>query len=217
MNGIGYIYKITNIVDGKIYIGKSKYTVHSRWMGHLRCSKKYIEANKNSSKLYNAMKKYSVDKFTIEEIDSCPYDQLDDRERYWIQKLDSRNPKIGYNICRGGECGPGGPRFAGHQHSEETKQQMSLSRRGENNPNYGNHRVMPEEEKPKHACPGESNGMFGKRHSEETKQKDREKHLGKIWMTDGKKDVHIQPEGEQAYRLAGYRRGRTFAKGKHKS
>lgn len=209
MNGIGYIYKITNKQDGKIYIGKSKTTVQGRWQGHLRDCAKYIQQNKNSSKLYNAMKKYGIDSFEIEQIDQCPYEELDDRERYWISKLDSRNPTVGYNICKGGECGPGGPRFANHRHSEETKQQMSLSRRGENNSNYGNHRVMPEEEKQKHANPGESNGMYGKKHSEESKELNRQAHLGLIWMTDGKSNVHIHPEAEWMYKSAGYCRGMT--------
>lgn len=217
MNGTGYIYKITNKIDGKIYIGKSKTTVNGRWNTHLSALKKYIQSDKNSSKLYNAMVKYGVENFIIEQIDECSFDELDERERYWIAKLDSRNPNVGYNICKGGECGPGGPMFSGHKHSEETKAKMSADRTGDKNSNYGNHRVMPDEEKMKHSVPGERNGMFGKQHSEESKQKNREKHLGMIWMTDGEEDVHIQPEEEQVYKMAGYRRGRTFAKGKPKS
>lgn len=212
MNGIGYIYQITNKQDGKIYIGKSKTTVQGRWHGHLRDYQKYIQQDKTSSKLYNAIRKYGIDSFTVEQIDSCSYEELDERERYWIAKLTSRNPNIGYNICRGGECGPGGPHFAGHQHSEETKQQMSLSRRGENNANYGNHRIMPEEEKAKHAHLGASNGMYGKKHSEETKELNRQAQIGRIWMTNGSDRVHIHPEEEQLYAMAGYRRGMTIHK-----
>lgn len=209
MNGIGYIYKITNIVDGKSYIGKSKTTVSGRWNTHLSSLKKYIQSDKNSSKLYNAMVKYGVENFTIEQIDECSFDELDERERCWIAKLDSRNPNVGYNICKGGECGPGGPMFSGHKHSEETKAKMSADRTGEKNSNYGNHRVMPDEEKPKHAHPGESNGMFGKQHSEETKQKNREKHLGKVCITDGVKNIYIYPSEEQQYFQLGFRRGMT--------
>lgn len=209
MNGIGYIYKITNKQDGKIYVGKSKTTVQSRWHGHLRDYKKYIQQDKNTSKLYNAIRKYGIDSFEIEQIDQCSYRDLDEKERYWISKLNSRDPSVGYNICKGGECGPGGPRFAGHKHSEETKAQMSLSRRGENNSNYNHHRVMPEEEKQKHAHPGESNGMWGKKHSEETKELNRQAQIGRIWMTDRQSNVHIHPKDAWFYEKAGYHRGMT--------
>lgn len=207
MNKVGYIYRITNIVNGKIYVGKTKGTVHARWLGHQRDYKRYIQNSKNSSKLYNAIKKHGIENFQIEEIDSCPYDQLDDRERYWIKLLDSRNPAIGYNICIGGECGPGGPRFAGHHHSAETKSLMSQSRRGRNNANYGHHRVMPEEEKPKHAHPGESNGMFGKRHSEKTRQLNRKQQVGRIWIHKDDIQKHIWPEDWPKYESQGFLRG----------
>lgn len=93
--------------------------------------------------------------------------------------MHSRDPEIGYNIAKGGEGGVGGPMFAGHRHSKETRKQMSESRKGEKNSNFGNHRKMPEEEKIKHANFGKTNGMFGKKHSDETKLKNREKHIGK--------------------------------------
>lgn len=214
MNNVGYIYRITNKIDGKFYIGKSKYGVQNRWLRHQDHFAKYVQQDKNSSRLYNAIKKHGIENFEIEEIDRCSFDVLSDRERYWIAKLDARNPSIGYNICKGGEGGPGGPQFAGHKHSDETKALMSLNRSGEKNSNYGNHRVMPEEEKQKHANPGAKNGMYGKKHSEESKQANREKHLGKIWVTNGDEDLHIEPEDLQLHILAGYRRGRTFARGR---
>lgn len=69
MSGIGYIYKITNNQDGKIYVGKSKSTVQGRWKGHLRDYQRYIQQDRNSSKLYNAIRKYGIENFTVEQID----------------------------------------------------------------------------------------------------------------------------------------------------
>lgn len=209
MNGIGYIYKITNQVDGKIYVGKTNYSVHSRWLSHIRTGSIYKDLNKKSSLLYNAINKYGIENFTIEQIDECPIEELGDRERYWIERLDARNHEVGYNICRGGECGPGGPQFAGHKHSEETKAKMSADRKGEKNSNYGHHRVMPEDEKMKHAHLGSSNGMYGKQHSEASKEKNREAHLGTIWITNGEQNLHIKEEDAQLYLMSGlgWRRG----------
>lgn len=214
MNGTGYIYKITNRINGKIYVGKTKTTIKNRWCTHISAYKKYVQSNKNSSKLYNAINKYGIENFNISQLDECSYSELNDKERYWISKLDARNPDVGYNICRGGECGPGGPMFAGHKHSSETRAKMSINRVGNNNSNYGNHRVMPNDEKMKHAVYGSKNGMFNKHHTEESNQKNREKHIGKIWMTNGNTDVCIKKEDEKTYVLAGYHRGRTFANGR---
>ena len=94
-----YIYKITNSVNDKVYIGKTTVGIKERWAWHLRAA-----GCKNApykSKLYSAMRKYGRDKFSIEAIEECDKERLDDRERYWISKLDSvRN---GYNITTGGD------------------------------------------------------------------------------------------------------------------
>ena len=211
MNGIGYIYKITNTSNGKIYIGKTKYTIQHRWLGHIRSSNICKEIEKTSSKLYNAINKYGIESFTIEEIEQCSYDELNERERYWIKELDSRNPNVGYNICVGGEGGPGGPMFAGHKHSEKTKQKMSADRSGENNANYGNHwHHTPDMN---YRYDGENNPMYGKKQSEETKMLISQKNKGKIFVTNGEEDIKINPEELDLYIMAGYRRGRTFARG----
>lgn len=186
MNGIGYIYKITNKINGMFYIGKSKSTADIRYKSHLKQAIKNKELNITSSRLYNAMNKYGLENFEVEILEECPYENLSDRERYWISELDARNPMVGYNICKGGEGGPGGPRMAGKHHSEETKRIMSQSRRGENNSNYGNHWTQSDELKELHRelSKGENNGMFGKKHSEDSKAKNRDSHLGRKRMSN---------------------------------
>lgn len=177
----GYIYKITNLINNKVYIGKTKNSIDIRFKQHLY----EIDKLKTKSLLHDAIKKYGVDNFKVEEIDSATcLQELNDKERFYINKYNSRNPKLGYNICIGGEGGPGGPMFLGHKHSLETRAKMSLDRKGEKNANYGNHRKMPEDEKPKHARPGELNGMYGKTHSDESKLKNSLSHLGSRRMSN---------------------------------
>ena len=194
---IGYIYKITNLINNKIYIGQTRYTIERRFKEHIWTSK----SEQNNIPLQNAIRKYGAENFRIEKIDEASSkEELDEKEIYWIKTLNAQNPEIGYNVCRGGERGPGGPLFAGHKHSEETRAKMSADRMGSKNANYGNHRKMPEEEKQKHACPGEKNGMYGKHQSDEKKEKIRQTHLGKKAYSNSvlNKVIMLYPEdGEE--------------------
>lgn len=93
------IYKITNQVNGKVYIGLTTTTLSKRWTGHLQAAK---SCNQH---LYNAMRYYGVDKFTIEEIDNTDsFKTLGELERKYIKEYDSTNPDKGYNITAGGEA-----------------------------------------------------------------------------------------------------------------
>jgi group I intron endonuclease len=86
-----YIYKITNKINGKIYIGKTEKELDSNYFGSGILIKKSI-------------KKYGRDNFLKEILEECnTMESLNDREKYWINFLDSRNPNIGYNIAPGGE------------------------------------------------------------------------------------------------------------------
>ena len=216
MNDVGYIYKITNKLNNKIYIGKTKKTIPIRFKSHLSQAKKYLELNKTSIPLYNAINKDGIDNFTIEEVEQCPIDELSDRERYWIKELNTQNSNIGYNVCAGGEGDVGGPMFAGHHHSEATRQQMSADRAGEKNSNYGNRWTQSNELRKKHSelSSGENNGMFGKTHTEQSKQKNSDWHKTHVQMTDGNEDVWVSIDDIQLYQMAGYRKGRTFSHGK---
>ena len=216
MNGVGYIYKITNLINGKIYIGKTKYTIDNRYKSHLKQAIKNRDLNITSSKLYNAINKYGTENFKIEQIEECSYENLSEREIFWIKELDARNPTIGYNICKGGECGPGGPMFKGHKHSEETKKQMSMNRRGENNGNYGNRWHQSDELKALHSklSSGENNGMHGKKHTEISKEKNRKAHLGKkAYSNIELDDVKMLNSEEAIYYLNhGYVKGNIHRK-----
>lgn len=89
---IGFIYKITNKVNGKIYIGSTKKSVKSRWRGHR------AEAKKAKCKFHRAIKKYGHHSFIVEEI-YCTKDltHLSEIEQYFIDFYNCLNDKVGYN------------------------------------------------------------------------------------------------------------------------
>lgn len=83
------IYKTTNLINGKIYIGKD-----------VKNKKKLFWFWNNSKK---AIEKYGKENFSKEIIEYCKNnDELCEREIYWIKKLNSTNKNIGYNISKGG-------------------------------------------------------------------------------------------------------------------
>lgn len=108
------IYKVTNILNGKIYVGKSV-DIQARWTTHLRESMiddKQWQANYRGVKtpFHAAIRKYGADNFTFEVIEECAFEQLNDREKYWIKTLDATNKEKGYNVTIGGDgccCGKG--------------------------------------------------------------------------------------------------------------
>lgn len=85
------IYKITNKLNNKIYIGQSIHILQ-RWEEH-----KYQECN---SAIHQAIKKYGIDNFTFEIIEECDQSLLDEKEIYWIKYYNSY--KEGYNLTPGG-------------------------------------------------------------------------------------------------------------------
>lgn len=93
---MGYIYKIFTSCSNKVYIGQTRQSIEDRYKEHLK--------NRSASvpyHLYNAMRKYGIETFRIEQIEECDNDVLSEREQYWIQYYDSFNN--GYNMTLGGE------------------------------------------------------------------------------------------------------------------
>lgn len=92
---MGYIYKITNDVNDKVYIGQTHNSIQDRWKSH-----KYSSMFSNAP-LYRAMRKHGIENFHIEVIEECPQDKLNEREIYWIKQYQSYGK--GYNGTRGGD------------------------------------------------------------------------------------------------------------------
>ena len=121
------IYKITNKINQKIYIGESTRTIEERWSDYVR----ELKFSKKPRPIINAMRKYGIDNFSIEVIEENiqTKEQLDSLEKHYIKLYESCNPKNGYNIENGGN-GIG-------KHAESTKLKISLAQRGYKNHMYG--------------------------------------------------------------------------------
>lgn len=107
------IYRITNDVDGKVYIGQTIRTTEARLQSHFDSAKK---PELQHIKFYRAINKYGAEHFKIEQIDSAHnQEELDEKERYWIQFHNSID--LGYNTALGGE--------GGNTYSERAKNKAS--------------------------------------------------------------------------------------------
>ena len=94
---MGRIYKITNDINNKVYVGQTVKTIKKRWQQH-KCNstKDYFK----QITLYKAFNKYGIEHFHMEEIEEVENNLLDEREKYWIKFYDSYNH--GYNSTLGG-------------------------------------------------------------------------------------------------------------------
>ena len=81
------VYKITNLVNGKVYIGASK-NIERRWWGHKRCT---------DSPIHSDLETYGLDNFKFEVLLECPEDMLCQWERDMICLYDADDPEKGYN------------------------------------------------------------------------------------------------------------------------
>lgn len=94
------IYKVTNTINNKIYIGQTVRTLKERKQEHLLSAKQGYKF-----KFYNAIRKYGEDVFTWEVIQYCStVQELNEAEAYWVAYYDSYNN--GYNMTPGGEFNP---------------------------------------------------------------------------------------------------------------
>ena len=99
---MGYIYKITNKVNNKIYIGQTSRSIEIRWKEHLRHAFEPNSAGYNSH-FYKSIRKYGVSNFTVDIVEKCDNNLMSKREIFWIDFYNSFNPEYGYNLTRGGE------------------------------------------------------------------------------------------------------------------
>lgn len=105
----GYIYKATNTINGKVYIGKTEKTIEKRWNGHLkevRALMRQREANPNEkiwgAHFNNAIIKYGAGAFSLNQEDIADNKaELNAKEKHYIKEYDSMNPDKGYNMTEG--------------------------------------------------------------------------------------------------------------------
>lgn len=160
----GYIYRTTNLVSGKKYIGKhhrEEPTVDYNYLG----SGLLIE---------KAINKHGKENFVLEVLDWAESkNELNELERYWIAYFNAVNSKDFYNLTHGGEgfgSGNENPNW-NKEVSQETRTKISKSLKGrfsgDKNPMYGVR------------LPKELLGMYGRRHTRDSIEKMKKSHLGK--------------------------------------
>lgn len=93
---MAYIYKITNDINQKIYIGKTEFSIEKRFREH--CQDR-LKENCKQRPLYRAMNKYGIEHFHIELLEQT--ENPEEREKYWIEYYGSF--KYGYNATIGGD------------------------------------------------------------------------------------------------------------------
>jgi len=120
------VYLVTNRVNGKRYVGKTKRDLDRRWYEHVTHSHGGSEA----MALYRAIRKHGPDAFDLSVLEECDTEeQLDEAEKRWIRELGTFGRE--YNMTEGGDG------LKGYRHTEETKRRMSESRKGSRNHFYG--------------------------------------------------------------------------------
>jgi group I intron endonuclease len=118
------IYKIINLLNGKIYVGQAVSHIlnHKKYRpygckGRFKCHISEAFSNKKNQSYYlnNALRKYGINNFNVHLIEYCEVDKADEREIFYIKELNTLYPN-GYNLKNGGN------RFT---HCEESKKRVS--------------------------------------------------------------------------------------------
>jgi len=215
------IYKWTNLVNGKVYIGQTQNFYNRMVRYHTRGA---------TPKLQNSIEKHGIDSFDIEIVELCDIEHLDEREQYWMDYYCSYQPEYGYNIS------PTAGTTRGVKYSPEVCEKISkivkeraVHLYGEKNGMYGKHhteetlkkisehtkqmwedpeyRQMQSERMSgennyfygKHFC-GELNPRYGVHCTDETKEKIRQALLGKPNLACSMK-VRCVETGEEFYSM----------------
>lgn len=113
------IYKITNTVNNKIYIGCAS-NIRTRVNGHLYSLRKGMHDN---NYLQNSWNKYGEDSFLFETVELCDVNDLHSKEHHWVNFLNCLDKTIGYNIK---PTDPNGCSI----HSEETREKLKIANKG---------------------------------------------------------------------------------------
>lgn len=164
------IYILKNKINDKIYIGQTWRPLKNR----------FNNGYSGNPYLFNAIKKYDKNNFYYEVLTIAHTQNIANYwETYFINKYNSLDRNIGYNIKEGGSNGKLSEETKkklsefrkGKKLSLETRKKMSISKIGENNSFYGKVHSDETRNKISEAQKGERHNNFGKTHSEETKNK----------------------------------------------
>lgn len=177
----GYIYKITNKLNNKVYIGQTRKTIEERFKEHCKIA---FGNSKYKSYIHNALRKYGKDNFFIEIVDICNnLEELNSKEIYWINFFKSNENNLGYNLTSGGSNSTPNLEirrkisesvrdywsknthpFKGKKQSEEHKEKNRLSHLGNT---WSDERKKDFSKR----MSGENNPNYNKKFSDESKEK----------------------------------------------
>lgn len=114
------IYSITNLVNGKVYVG-SAMCIRGRMSAHRGCLRRGAHYN---TYLQRAWDKYGESNFRFDVLKTCQPDELEAFEQHWIDKLGTACRSKGYNLC------PTAYSPKGFKHSKKSRDKMSRDRKG---------------------------------------------------------------------------------------
>ena len=181
---MGWIYSITNKINGKQYIGQTSCEDYrQRWYKH-KNKARHPETEINVSYLHRAMNKEGIDNFEFSIIEEVSNEQLDEKECYYIKLYNTLSPN-GYNLTEGGAGTRGYSRPQTPEENEkrsaslkkyyaehpEARKAISERFKGENNPMYGKHLSEETKQKMSERFRGENNPFYGKKHTPEAMEK----------------------------------------------
>jgi len=169
------IYKITNLVNGKIYIGCSKDIEH-RWQTH-------IKAKSKNTAIHCAINKYGKDKFGFEVLLECPNICFDYWEKKYISDYNTMTPN-GYNLTNGG--------MYKVILSEESKAKFKKS-------TIGRKRSDEARKNMSDAHKGKPSGGLGRKHTEESKQKMSKANKGRVHTEESRTNMSNASSGVNYY------------------
>lgn len=211
---MGIIYKATNKVNLKSYVGKTEFSLETRRAAHEVSA---FEKNKNFI-FSHALRKYGKDNFEWSILEECNNETLNEKEIFYIGELRTYigfSDCQGYNMTIGGDGGnlnefhprkkefykvialknSGENNFLNKMSFKDREDFLDKNQRGKNNSCSRSNYYWSDERREKHsqARIGVKNGFYGKIHDEETRKKMSENGKGKI---TGKKNPMFGKKGE---------------------
>ena len=164
------IYKVTNISNNKIYIGKTIQDFEKYKRTHISNALNNVDSKygRKPRVFYNAIRKHGYENFEWEILEICQNkNELNEKEIFYIEKYNSYS--TGYNMTKGGDGGNGTTPYI---RNEEIKEKISLSLKGHK-------RSQESIQKQIKSMSGENHPLFGIGHKKESIEKMKKSKTGK--------------------------------------
>lgn len=178
-NVIAGIYCIENLVNHRKYVGQST-NIFDRWRRHIYALN---QGSHENDYLQKSWVKYGQDNFSFSILEKCEETQLNDKERYYIEKFNTLNRECGYNLKSGGQDS----NFYTDEVKDRIRKGVKASYDDPDRRKIQRENALKQWSDPtiKSKILGENNGMYGRHHTEESKRKMGEKKKGQInWRRD---------------------------------